>query len=140
MTTRIRLLSIAQALLLILVITVEIRPFLDPMLVRYLHSHQEGARFLAATHDSGIAMLGILETGKPLMAVGGYRGSDPILTTEQFVQMVADGEVRFFLSLTEGTEDYPQQAAIKQWVQEHCPESPVQAQGVAVRGPCVAHD
>jgi len=118
--------------------TFEIKPFLDPELVNYLYDHREGARFLAATYDSGIAMLGILETGEPFLAVGGYRGSDPILTTEQFVRMVADGEVRFFFSLTQDTESFPQQEGIKQWVQEHCPESPVQSQGVAVRGPCAA--
>jgi 4-amino-4-deoxy-L-arabinose transferase-like glycosyltransferase len=116
----------------------KIRPFLDRELVAYLERHRAGARFLAATYEMGIASLGILETGEPFMALGGYRGSDPILTVDQFAARVADGEVRFFLSLTETTEEFPQQEAIIEWVMDHCPLSPVQSEGVEVRGPCAA--
>ena len=77
----------------------EIKPFLDPDLVEYLEQHRGGAEFMAATYDLGIAEMGILETGEPFMALGGYRGSDPILTLDQFEQLVAEGKVRFFLSL-----------------------------------------
>ena len=41
---------------------------------------RDGARYLAATHDMCIAALVILETGEPCMALGGFLGSDPILT------------------------------------------------------------
>jgi 4-amino-4-deoxy-L-arabinose transferase-like glycosyltransferase len=112
------------------------RPFLDPALADYLLHERQGAAFLAATYDLSIAGLGILQTGEPFMALGGYRGSDPILTVEQFSDLVARGEVRFFLSLSEQAE-YPLQEGIRGWVQEHCPQAPVQAQGVIVRGPCV---
>lgn len=111
-------------------------PFLDPDLVDYLQRERGGARFLAATYDSGIAMLGILETGEPFMALGGYRGSDPILTRDEFVQWVARGEARFFLNLEGEAESYPQQAPIRQWVADHCPKAPVQSPGVEVLGPC----
>jgi 4-amino-4-deoxy-L-arabinose transferase-like glycosyltransferase len=114
----------------------ERRPFLDPELVDYLARQRNGARFMAATYDLGIAGLGILETGEPFMALGGYRGSDPILTTEQFARLVAGGEVRFFLSMTEEAE-FPVQEGIREWVKDHCPPSPVQSEGVEVRGPCV---
>jgi 4-amino-4-deoxy-L-arabinose transferase-like glycosyltransferase len=115
----------------------EIRPFLDPALVDYLEEGRDGARFLAATYDLGIAELGILESGEPFMALGGYRGSDPILTVQEFAQLVAEGEVRFFLSLEEGGERYPVQDAITEWVEGHCPPAPVQSPGVQVRGPCM---
>lgn len=58
----------------------ESRPFLDPVLADYLLQERQGATFLAATYDLSIAGLGILQTGQPFMALGGYRGSDPILT------------------------------------------------------------
>lgn len=38
-----------------------------------------------------------LKTGKSLMAIGGFTGSDPSPTLEQFQQYVADGQVRYFL-------------------------------------------
>jgi 4-amino-4-deoxy-L-arabinose transferase-like glycosyltransferase len=113
-------------------------PFLDPALVAYLQQHRDGARFLAATYDLGIAELGILETGEPFMALGGYRGSDPILTADQFARLVAEGQVHFFLSMEDAGEEWPQQAAIRTWVDQHCPASAFQSQGVQVQGPCMA--
>jgi 4-amino-4-deoxy-L-arabinose transferase-like glycosyltransferase len=114
----------------------ETRPFLDRDLVEFLQSQRDGARFLAATYDMGIAMLGILETGEPFMALGGYRGSDNILTLDEFKERIRDGEVRFFLTLTQETETFPQQEPIKEWVRDHCPERSVAIEGVEVRGPC----
>jgi 4-amino-4-deoxy-L-arabinose transferase-like glycosyltransferase len=115
----------------------EIRPFLDPALAAYLEDERDGARYLAATYDLGIAELGILETGEPFMALGGYRGSDPILTVDQFSELVAEGEVRFFLSMEGEGEHYPVQEAIRGWAEVHCPLAPLQSPGVQVRGPCV---
>jgi len=113
-----------------------IRPFLDRDLVAYLEQHRQGARFMAATYSLGIAELGILETGEPFMTLGGYRGCDPILTVDEFAQLVAEGNVRFFLSLEKDQEQWPSQAAISRWVEDHCPVSALQSPGVQVRGPC----
>jgi len=113
-----------------------IRPFLDRDLVAYLEQHRQGARFMAATYSLGIAELGILETGEPFMALGGYRGRDPILTIDEFAQLVAEGNVRFFLSLEKDEEQWPSQAATRRWVEDHCPISALQSPGVQVRGPC----
>jgi hypothetical protein len=87
----------------------------------YLLAHRNGARFLAATYDLGVAELGILATGEPFMAVGGYRGSDPILTVEEFAGRVAGGEVSFWVDMTTESERYPQQDALRTWVAAHCP-------------------
>jgi len=114
----------------------EIKPFLDRELVAFLERHRQGARFLAATYDLGIAEMGILETSEPFIAVGGYRGSDPILTVDQFARLVADGEVRVFLSLLQPGETWPQQAGIRKWVQAHCPPVELPSQGIEVLGPC----
>jgi 4-amino-4-deoxy-L-arabinose transferase-like glycosyltransferase len=114
----------------------EAHALLDPELVAYLESNRQGARYLAATYDLGISAFGILETGEPFMSLGGYRGTDPILSVEEFAQLVAGGEVRFFLNLADQPE-LPEQGMIKQWVTEHCPLAPVQPDGIEVRGPCV---
>lgn len=111
------------------------RPFLDPALADYLLRERQGATFLAATYDLSIAGLGILQTGQPFMALGGYRGSDPILTVGQFAERVASGEVRFFLSISEQAETLAQED-LRAWVRAHCFLAPVQSQGVIVRGPC----
>lgn len=39
----------------------------------------------------------ILATGKPVMALGGFSGSDNVLSLTQLQQDIADGTVRYFL-------------------------------------------
>jgi 4-amino-4-deoxy-L-arabinose transferase-like glycosyltransferase len=38
-----------------------------------------------------------LATGDPVMAIGGFNGSDPSPTPAQFQQYVADGQVHWFI-------------------------------------------
>lgn len=116
----------------------EVKPFLDGDLVAYLEQQRNGATFMAATFDLGIAEMGILETGEPFMALGGYRGRDPILTVDEFAQLVANREVRTFLSLEEPGEEWEEQRPILQWVVGHCPLSSMELEGILVRGPCSA--
>src|SRR5437868_7111486 len=70
---------------------------MDPRLIDYLNHHQRNATFLVATPSSMTADGIILATNKPVMAMGGFSGGDPILTTNQLASLVAKGTVRFFL-------------------------------------------
>ncbi len=69
----------------------------NPALVRYLLAHQGQTRFLVSTLNAPTAAPFILDTGKPVMAIGGYIGSDPILTAAQFQEIVHNGSVRYML-------------------------------------------
>src|SRR5712692_9708409 len=51
----------------------------DPKLIHYLEAQQGNTRFLVATLNTTIAEPLILTTGKPVMALGGFLGTDPIL-------------------------------------------------------------
>src|SRR5206468_392129 len=53
---------------------------------------------LVAVSDSNSASSIILATGKPVMSLGGFLGSDPILTVDQFAQLVKEGKVRYYLA------------------------------------------
>jgi len=66
-------------------------------LLHYLERHQGRATFLFATQNANTAEPYILETGKPVMAMGGFLGSDPILTTAKLASLVKRGVVRYFL-------------------------------------------
>jgi 4-amino-4-deoxy-L-arabinose transferase-like glycosyltransferase len=68
----------------------------DPRLVSYLEAHQGNAHYLVATLNALTAAPIILESGKPVMALGGFSGIDQILTTDQLASLVASGEVRYF--------------------------------------------
>jgi 4-amino-4-deoxy-L-arabinose transferase-like glycosyltransferase len=51
------------------------------------------AAAVGANNAAGIQ----LGTGLPVMAIGGFNGSDPAPTLEQFQQYVADGKVHYFI-------------------------------------------
>jgi 4-amino-4-deoxy-L-arabinose transferase-like glycosyltransferase len=73
------------------------RASVDPALIRYLEANQGNTTFLVAVPSSMNADGLILATNKPVMAMGGFSGGDPILTTNQLASLVAKGTVRFFL-------------------------------------------
>jgi 4-amino-4-deoxy-L-arabinose transferase-like glycosyltransferase len=122
-------------------------------LVNFLEANQGKATYLVATPSSMTADSIILETNKPVMALGGFGGSDPILTTGQLAALVSQGTIRYFLmgSFREGgqippqfLEDIPeqfrdrfgdrsggpggfgggQQGALTSWVTQHCTAVP----------------
>ncbi|NUK91658.1 glycosyl transferase, partial [Streptomyces lunaelactis] len=62
-----------------------------------------------------------LATGKPVMAIGGFNGSDPSPTLAQFRQYVADGKVHYFIG-SGGNGGGPGgggSSAITTWVEEN---------------------
>jgi len=69
----------------------------DSKLISYLEAHQGSATYLVATPSSNAADMIILATGKSAMALGGFTGSDPILTVAQLKTLINKGEVRYFL-------------------------------------------
>jgi 4-amino-4-deoxy-L-arabinose transferase-like glycosyltransferase len=66
-------------------------------LVRYLEQHQGTAKYLVATPSAMTAESLILATGKPVMAMGGFTGSDPILTVSKLATLAKEGVVKYFL-------------------------------------------
>ncbi len=68
----------------------------DPKLIRYLEAQQGNTRYLVATLNATIAEPLILTTGKPVMALGGFLGTDPILTVQQLQTLIKNNIVRYF--------------------------------------------
>ncbi len=66
-------------------------------LLRYLEGHQGSAKYLFATQSSMPAAPYIIESGRPVMALGGFDGSDQILTVSQLKMLVREGQVHYFL-------------------------------------------
>ncbi|MET4922323.1 glycosyltransferase family 39 protein [Streptomyces sp. PSRA5] len=52
--------------------------------------------WVAATTGSQNAAASQLAAGEPVMAIGGFNGSDPSPTLDQFKKYVADGEIHYF--------------------------------------------
>lgn len=65
-------------------------------LIQFLESNKENAKYLVAvpsamTYASDL----ILETGEPVMTLGGFSGSDKIITLDAFKQLVKAGALRY---------------------------------------------
>jgi 4-amino-4-deoxy-L-arabinose transferase-like glycosyltransferase len=62
-----------------------------------------------------------LATGKPVMSIGGFNGSDPAPTLVQFERYVADGRIHYFLGGGRGggLGGSGAASAISAWVQAH---------------------
>jgi len=64
-------------------------------LVRYLERHQGSATYLVAVNGSQAAAPFILDSGKAVIAMGGFGGTDPAPTLSAFEDLVATGKVHY---------------------------------------------
>ncbi|MCB2295608.1 glycosyltransferase family 39 protein [Clostridium algoriphilum] len=67
-------------------------------LIRFLETHNTTEKYeITVSTSMGIASDIIIKTGKSAMSLGGFLGSDKILTLKQFKSLVAKGEVRYVM-------------------------------------------
>jgi 4-amino-4-deoxy-L-arabinose transferase-like glycosyltransferase len=86
----------------------------DPKLRAFLQEHRGDARFLLAAPNALLAAPVIIHSGQPVMAFGGFFGTDPVLSVDAFAKQVERGEVRFVvLGNTRRPRDF------ERWVQAH---------------------
>jgi 4-amino-4-deoxy-L-arabinose transferase-like glycosyltransferase len=69
----------------------------DSALISYLLANQDGATWIVATTSAQEAGSLELAAGKPVMAMGGFTGSDPAPSLDEFKALVAGGKVRYVL-------------------------------------------
>ncbi|MET7680039.1 glycosyltransferase family 39 protein [Streptomyces sp. NPDC005423] len=67
----------------------------DSALVSYLEKHQDGAVWLLAVSNSQSAGQLILSTGKPVISMGGFTGSDKAMTLAKLKDLVKKGELHY---------------------------------------------
>ncbi|MDQ2740700.1 MAG: hypothetical protein M3Z66_00100 [Chloroflexota bacterium] len=70
--------------------------------------------------SSNQAALIIIATGDPVMSLGGFSGSDPILTTAKLAALAKQGVVRYFLLGAGGGPGGPDgNSGATSWIQQH---------------------
>jgi 4-amino-4-deoxy-L-arabinose transferase-like glycosyltransferase len=69
----------------------------DPSLIDYLLANRNGATWIVAATSANEAGSIQLASGEPVMAMGGFSGSDPAPTLEQLKALVASGQLRYVL-------------------------------------------
>lgn len=72
-------------------------------LIKFLEGNRKDEKYLVAVPSAtsyGSEL--ILKTGEPVMAIGGFSGSDKIITVDEFKQLVDKGEVRYAIVNSSG--------------------------------------
>ena len=97
---------------------------LDEKLAHYLNANTPGQTYLAAVTNTTLAAPLILETGRPVIAIGGYMGIDPALSAAQAEQLVKENKLRFILVAADnGFGNVSAEAgtsAIYSWASQKC--------------------
>ncbi|WP_329090429.1 glycosyltransferase family 39 protein [Actinomadura citrea] len=96
----------------------------DTQMIAYLEKNQGGATWLLAVSSAQEASSIILRTGRPVIAMGGFTGSDPAMTVAKLQQYVKEGRLRYILlggRMGPGGGD----TAVTAWVQKNA--TPVDA-------------
>jgi 4-amino-4-deoxy-L-arabinose transferase-like glycosyltransferase len=100
-------------------------------LYRYVSAHRNGAGYLLAVSSWSDASAYILATGQEVMPMGGFSGSVPEPTLARVRQLVATGQLRFFLLGGTGGFGGPERggaggtaAQVTSWVESACAAVP----------------
>jgi 4-amino-4-deoxy-L-arabinose transferase-like glycosyltransferase len=91
-------------------------------LVALLKAHAADYTWVAATVDANNAAGYQLSTGDPVMAIGGFNGTDPAPSLAQFQTYVRDGKVHYFIAGGRGLgggRSGTSSSQITSWVQGH---------------------
>ena len=88
----------------------------DSTLLKYLEKHQGNAEYLFATDDSSTAAPYIISTGKAVMAMGGFNGTDNAITLKQFKNLVKEGKIKYYYS---GGKTGGNNSEIVSWIKKH---------------------
>ncbi|MBT2230516.1 glycosyltransferase family 39 protein [Nonomuraea sp. NEAU-A123] len=90
-------------------------------MVSYLVANQGKAEWLVAVSSAMQASSTILSTGKPVLAMGGFTGSDPAMTVTKLKELVSSGKLRYVMA---GGDDRGGpgrgNTEVTTWVQANC--------------------
>lgn len=80
-----------------------------------------GTEYSAATMGATGAANYMLASDTEVLDIGGWNGSDPYPTLDEFKQMVSEGKIHYFIAggMGGGGMGDSSSSAIQQWVQEH---------------------
>ncbi len=95
---------------------------LSSQALSYLEANQGSAKYLLAATGSQTTASIIIETGKAVVTIGGFNGSDPTPTVSELAQMVKAGELKYVL-VSSGGGGGPSGGgagqSITSWVKSH---------------------
>ncbi|GAA0210701.1 hypothetical protein GCM10009527_003350 [Actinomadura nitritigenes] len=87
-------------------------------MISYLERNQGSATWLVAVSSAQSASSIILSTGRPVIAMGGFTGSDPAMTVAKLQKYVKDGKLRYIM-LGGGMGPGGGNSSVTAWVQKN---------------------
>ncbi len=88
-------------------------------LVSYLQAHTQGIEYLVAVPSANQGDSLVLATGRPVLYMGGFTGSDPVVDGTKLAQLVADGKLRYVLGGGGGMPGNGN-SSVTSWLQANC--------------------
>ncbi|WP_405845416.1 ArnT family glycosyltransferase [Streptomyces sp. NBC_01518] len=86
-------------------------------MIAYLKKHQDGATWLLAVSTDQTASSIILESGQPVISMGGWSGSDNAMTLAKLKSLVKSGKLHYIIVSSDGGQGT--NSAIATWVKAH---------------------
>jgi 4-amino-4-deoxy-L-arabinose transferase-like glycosyltransferase len=86
-------------------------------MITYLKKHRDGATWLVAVATDQTAASVILESGQPVISMGGWSGSDNAMTLAKLKAMVKTGKLHYVIVSGEGGRGTGSE--ITSWIQKH---------------------
>ena len=92
----------------------------ESVLVAYLLANSSGTTWIAAVNSANESAAIQISTGKPVAALGGFNGSDPVLTLAQFKEYVASGKIKYYVTSSRGMGGGPGRSGqIVSWIKQN---------------------
>ncbi|MER5513489.1 glycosyltransferase family 39 protein [Streptomyces sp. NPDC002763] len=86
-------------------------------MITYLKKHQDGATWLVAVATDQTASSVILESGQPVISMGGWSGSDDAMTLAKLKSLVKAGKLHYIVVSSDGGQGTNSEIAT--WVKKH---------------------
>ncbi|WP_211747188.1 glycosyltransferase family 39 protein [Paenibacillus sp. Marseille-Q4541] len=99
----------------------------DIGLMKYLEEHYDGETYIVAAQSHEEAAPIQLATDHAVMTMGGYSGSDSILTVDELASLAESGEITYFYISSGGSGGRGrggQSSELTNWIMEHTEEVP----------------
>lgn len=98
----------------------------DSSLIEYLEDHYNGETYFVAVQSHNDAAPIQLATDHAVMTMGGYSGSDSILTADELEKLAEAGEIKYFYisGSSGGRGQGGQSSELTSWILEHTEEVP----------------
>jgi 4-amino-4-deoxy-L-arabinose transferase-like glycosyltransferase len=89
----------------------------QPALLNYLEQNTKGTEYLLAVPSASLGDSYVLASGRPVLFMGGFLGSDPVVNASQLAALVQTGKLRFVLDTGTLARSKPD---VENWLQTSC--------------------